>query len=129
LRPDMERLGRVLVADAADERAAARVVERENSKEIFESAAEALWSIVLLRVSITELARGGKEHVLAGLHVDATVQPVVIAGELDFLREAFLAVTCGRILRVLRVGCLGPRTFVNELGSKVRWECHCGDGQ
>src|SRR6267142_1980259 len=95
-RADQKRLSNVLVADAADERAAACFVERKHAEKILESASEAVGAVVLLRVGITELAGGGKEHVFTGLHVDAAVHPCVFAGELDLLGEAFLAGRLGK---------------------------------
>ena len=84
-RADGKRLGGVFVADAPNQRAPPRFIEWQDPKKVFEAPREAVRTIVVLRVDVAELAGGSDEHVLAGLNVDAGVDPGFFAGYLDFL--------------------------------------------
>src|SRR5438128_1366370 len=77
--------GAVFVADAPNQRAPPRFIEWQDAKKVFEAPREAVRTIVVLRVDVAELAGGSDEHVLAGLNVDAGVDPGFFAGYLDFL--------------------------------------------
>src|SRR5260370_20236425 len=97
-----EGLGGVLIADAPDERSTPGLIERQNAKKVREAARYTVWAVVFLCVNVTKPAGGGDEHVFASLDVDASVDPGLLAGHLDFLGEALLALRrlCGRgILR------------------------------
>src|SRR5260370_40175306 len=75
----------VSFADAADERATPSFSKRQNAEKIPEAAGEAVRAVVVLRVSVTELAGGGDKRVVASLNVDGCVDPGVFARQLNFL--------------------------------------------
>src|SRR3989441_1220977 len=84
---------------------------------------EAVGAVVVLRVRVTEFSGGGDQNVLAGLNVNARVQPELFAGDLDFLGNSLLS---GRALwdgvLVLRCCLLrGRRALANELGKERKW--------
>ena len=87
---DEERLRGVLIADAADDGAAASVVEGKDAKQILEAAREAGGTGVGFGIGVAKGAGGGEDDVFAGVNVDAGIDPGLIAGELEFLREALL---------------------------------------
>jgi len=66
-------------------------LKRKHAEKVLESAAKAIRDRCPLRVAITELAGGGKEHMFACLDVDAAVQSSAFAGELDLWERRFLA--------------------------------------
>ncbi len=88
---DEKRLRGVLVADAANDRAASGFVERQIAQKILEAASHAGGSGVGLLVGVAKRSGRRGDHVFARLHIDASVHPGRIPGELNFLRHAELA--------------------------------------
>ncbi len=91
-----KRLRNFRIADAADQSAAARAVERQNPEQVLEAARDAVGVVVFLGVGVAELARRDDDNVFAGLHVDSGIGPGLVAGNLNFLGDAALA--GGRLL-------------------------------
>src|SRR6266404_2522550 len=88
VRAQQKGLRNFRIADAADERAAACVVEGQNAQEILEGPRDAVRSIVLLGVRIAELTRRGDNDVLAGLNINSSIRPKLFANDLNFLGKA-----------------------------------------
>ncbi len=91
LGADQERLREGGVTYASDYGAATRCVVGKNANEVFEIAREASgvgigWSVV-----VVHFAGDGGDDVLAGLNGDAGVDPALVAGDGDVLRDAALA--------------------------------------
>src|SRR5439155_9221845 len=118
------------IADAADKRATPSFIEGQNAEKVLEAAWEAVGAVVVFRVGVTELARGGDEHVFAGLNLDGSVDPGVFARQLDLLGKALfsrrrlhgsgiLRSLLGRDLRRGRRAALA-----DELSAKSMWENH-----
>src|SRR5258708_7620834 len=84
------------VPHATHQSASTGSIKREDSQQILEPARDTLGAVVLLGVGITHFSAGGHRNVLAGLHVDSSVRPQLLASELNFLGNAALA--RGRLL-------------------------------
>jgi len=91
LRADEERLRGVSVADAPDHRAAAGLIEGQNSQKILEAASNSGRSGVGLLVGVAKNSSCCGGDVFACLHVDTGVNPERVPSELNFLREPTLA--------------------------------------
>ena len=120
-RANEEWLGRSSVANAADERTAARVVKRQDAKKVPEAAGVAFRAIVFLRVGVAELSGSGDEDGFAGLNIHAGVRPKLIACELKFLREPQLAGRSRSSGNVLFAGDRSGRRVSYELSGQARW--------
>ena|SRR5437016_3250066 len=120
----------VFIADKPDECTASSFVERENTEKVLEAAPEAVRTIVVFGVSVTELAGGGHEHVFAGLNIDAGIDPGLLAGQLDFLGKALFPFRDLRRRGVLRVllgrNLLGRRRglLANKLRVEGTWQSY-----
>src|SRR5258708_4390724 len=98
-----ERSSDVFIANEPDESTASGFVVGQNAKKVLESARQAVRSVVVFGVNVTELAGGGHEDVFAGLNIDAGINPGFLAGQLDFLGKAVFALRGLRRSGVLRV--------------------------
>src|SRR5260370_19879311 len=90
-RADQERLRGVLIADAADECPASRLIEGQNAEKVLEAAREAVGAVLVLHVRVTGSSAIGDQDVLAGLNVNARIQPERFTGDLDFLGNSLLS--------------------------------------
>ena len=91
LGADEEGLREGGIADTADDCAAACGVVGKNANEVFEVAGEAGGVGVSLSVGVVHFAGDGGDDVFAGLNGDAGVDPGLIAGDGDVLRDAAFA--------------------------------------
>ena len=101
MRADQQRLADVFVTDAANQGAAATIREGKDAQQILKAASLSVGTVVFLGVSVMKFAAGGDHHVLARFHINAGVGPELIAGDLQFLRDAAFG---GRSLHAGR-GC------------------------
>lgn len=83
-----KRLRGFQVTNAAKQRAASRLIERQDAEKIFEAAREAVRAIVFRSIGVAQLAGSGDNDMFARLHVKGRIYPKLVAGDLNFLGGA-----------------------------------------